>query len=146
MRNPCEESAKIGANVAAVKTPQEAGRVIREARENLGLTKRAAARAAGISESRWRQIESGVQKKNGREQSAVTKPETLLAIAKAVGIEPSELLEPHELSPLLTPLVAALDKGEVIDVSDFSENERRLIEAFLAGLRASRKVRVAGHG
>lgn len=142
MRNYCDRRTHQGANVRAMKTPQEAGQAIREARETLGMTKRAAARAAGISESRWRQIESGVQLKNGVEQPAVTKPETLLQIAKAVGLDPAELLEPNELDPLLTPLAAALDKGEVIDVSEFSERERDMIEAFLSGLKTGRSGRV----
>jgi hypothetical protein len=65
-------------------TPDE----IEAARKSLGLSKRAAAKRAGISEGRWRQITVGHMRVGGVEVPVNTKPETLEAMARAVSGEP----------------------------------------------------------
>ena len=65
-------------------TPDE----IEAARKSLRLSKRAAAKRAGISEGRWRQITVGHMRVGGVEVPVNTRPETLEAMARAVSGEP----------------------------------------------------------
>lgn len=69
------------------------GRLIEQARVAAGMTKRGAAKAAGISEGRWRQIVSGIQRAGGVDLPVTTKPETLTSMANAVGADPRRVLE-----------------------------------------------------
>lgn len=83
------------------------GRLIEEARGS--LSKRAAAQLAGISEGRWRQIVTGVQKAGGGVEIPVNpRPETLVAMAEAVGADVGRVLEAAGLrAPAPRPLPAS---------------------------------------
>lgn len=61
------------------------GAAVREAREAAGLSVRAAARAADISETRWRQIEAGYQRIGDAQVPVRPSVKTLAAMAVAVG-------------------------------------------------------------
>ncbi|PSA76033.1 helix-turn-helix domain-containing protein, partial [Corynebacterium diphtheriae] len=69
------------------------GRLLQAAREQKGLSMRAAAKIAGISETRWRQIECGWKKTNGELIETRPTPLNLVKSAKAVGAAPDALLE-----------------------------------------------------
>lgn len=69
------------------------GVILEAARERLGLTKRAAAKRADYSESRWRQIVTGVQKMGGGvEVPARPTPKTLRAMSAAVDADVNQVL------------------------------------------------------
>ncbi len=57
------------------------------ARKRLRLSKRQAARRAGISEGTWRQLERGPTMQGGMLYVNQTRPENLYAAARAVGVE-----------------------------------------------------------
>ncbi len=69
------------------------GTKLERARKARKLSKRAAAGLAGISEGLWRQLESGRRQVNRDVVVPVSpKDETLVAAARAVGLDPSKLL------------------------------------------------------
>ncbi|WP_189160747.1 helix-turn-helix domain-containing protein [Lentzea pudingi] len=66
------------------------GELMRTARTRLTLSGREAARRAGISESRWRQLEAVQQPgRDGELQPVSTTTETVLQIAAALALDPS---------------------------------------------------------
>ncbi|WP_196249236.1 helix-turn-helix domain-containing protein [Rhodococcoides fascians] len=115
---------------------------IRRARQAMSLSLRKAADRAGISDSRWRQIEKGVQRRNGVDYPAVTTAETLVSIADAVELDAKELLEiagfPPEQADVVTRTPPAA-KSNVIDLNDFPARDAEVIRAFIQGLGHSRK-------
>jgi transcriptional regulator with XRE-family HTH domain len=58
------------------------------ARKKLKLSKRQAARRAGISEGTWRQLERGPTLYGGMVHLTEARPENVYAAARAVGVEP----------------------------------------------------------
>ncbi len=75
------------------KPPQwQAGKILQSARESLSITKREAARRAGISESRWRQLESGCRYSDGKWLPASAPATTLTKAARAVELDPGPVL------------------------------------------------------
>jgi transcriptional regulator with XRE-family HTH domain len=61
------------------------------ARERMGLSKREAARRAGLSDGAWRHLEAGVKIAYGRTVLPNPRPENLVAAAKAVGLPPTKI-------------------------------------------------------
>jgi transcriptional regulator with XRE-family HTH domain len=130
---------------------QHVGERLRLAREARHLSKRKAAHLAGVSESRWRQVENGVQYKDGVPYPASTTPETLTKMARAVGEDAGQILEelgfPAEVADSV-PEVSDLEDDRVpevprppsrtISLEDFDEREEQLIRTFLLGLQAGR--------
>lgn len=53
----------------------------------LRITGREAARRSGISPTRWRQVIAGVQRSGGSEVPANPRPRTVIAMARAVGVD-----------------------------------------------------------
>jgi hypothetical protein len=65
-----------------------------------GMSKREAARRAGISEGRWRQVVTGKQKAGGGVVvPANPRRETVIAMARAVGADANEALRRAGMSP-----------------------------------------------
>lgn len=86
------------------------GTELERRRTEAGLGVREAARRAGISEGRWRQLESGVQKIGGREIPIKTRPATAAAVAKVVGWEVDDAVrtagfDPSENRPVREPVL-----------------------------------------
>lgn len=80
-----------------VVTPEraEVGRRLRTARIRAGLKVKPASRLAGVSDQLWHQAENGWKRLgSGVFTVATTKPENLAAMARAVDLDPDELLEP----------------------------------------------------
>lgn len=68
------------------------GALLRDARTARGMSIEQAARAAGYSGSRWRQIESGYATVEAGVYRAIkARPDTLATMARAVGITPDQL-------------------------------------------------------
>jgi hypothetical protein len=64
------------------------GQVVEPAREKLRISKREAARRAGISEGRWRQVVTGIQKAGGGVDIPVRpRAETVIAMLAAVELQ-----------------------------------------------------------
>lgn len=71
---------------------QDVGSRIEQARVDRGLSKRAAAKLAGISEGLWRQLEEGErQAAPGVTVPVNPRDETLVLVARAVGLDPLDI-------------------------------------------------------
>ncbi|AUI63000.1 helix-turn-helix transcriptional regulator [Amycolatopsis sp. BJA-103] len=117
----------------------EFGTLLRRARTRLKLSGREAARRAGISESRWRQLETGTQPSDSAEPAAVgTTPETVLKVAKVVGLDEREALTLAGFDPdnhIFNEEVDAVLRREMLDAYDqLSRSQQRalvdLIQSF----------------
>lgn len=74
-------------------SPKRVGAALRRAREVAGISKREAARRANVSEATWRNLETGEQPlRTGQVAPMNPRPETLVNAARAVGLEPAEVL------------------------------------------------------
>jgi transcriptional regulator with XRE-family HTH domain len=125
----------------------EAGRLLEAARVKAGLSKREAARRAGISEGRWRQVVTGLQKQAGVRIPVNPRPATLSAMARAVGADVARVLEAGGFSQEAAEssglswkeligwsgyvAASADDAGESSEVGGLSDDEiaRRILEA-----------------
>jgi hypothetical protein len=92
------------------------GDYLREQRGKMAI--REAARRADISESRWRQVEAGVQKMAGGIEVPVhPRPETVTAMCRAIAADPRRGLElaghnPEQYTWLLDPSTEQLGAGD----------------------------------
>lgn len=110
------------------------GLLLEEARERLSLSKREAARIAGISEGRWRQVVTGIQKAGAVNVPVNPRRNTVTAMATAVRVDQAQALKAAGLEPL--PSAAAADEPPTGDEaitrvmkSDLPEDKkRRLVE------------------
>jgi transcriptional regulator with XRE-family HTH domain len=85
----------------------ELGQVISNARVSLGLSMRGAAKLAGISEGRWRQIEAGFKSSgNGVRETIRVRPATALAVADALGLPRGDVFKAAGLAPFTPEVVA----------------------------------------
>lgn len=114
------------------------GRLLGEARLKAGLSKRAAADAAGISETWWRQIESGTVMKNGVAVPIEIPPATATRAAIAVQLDPEIIFAewPQELLPS--------DRDDVIReriiarIRAMKTDELNVLDAYVTGLTSRR--------
>lgn len=121
------------------------GAALRTAREQLGLSGREAARRAGFSESRWRQLERGTQSVNGVEQPVSTRPETVLKTADVVNLDPRGALILAGFNPddhFVTAELAAFQRRELLDLFEQLNPDRRT--AVLNLLRAFSTTSASG--
>jgi len=85
------------------------GELLEEARKTvLHLSAREAARRAGVSESRWRQVVTGVQTKAGATVPVRPTARTVVAMALAVQVDPAIALDKAGLAVSDTGLAAML--------------------------------------
>lgn len=68
------------------------GALLQSGRQKAGLSVRRAAKAAGISEARWRQLERGYQSSGSAKIPANPKADTVVKAADAVGVDADEAL------------------------------------------------------
>ena len=73
-----------------------AAEILGAARKRLRLSKRQAARRAGISEGTWRQLERGPTLIQNTLYINQTRPENLYAAARAVGVDPKIVFDAFE--------------------------------------------------
>jgi transcriptional regulator with XRE-family HTH domain len=117
---------------------KKVGLRIKAAREGAGLSMRAAARQAGISDSRWRQIEMGYQIVQGKEKPANPSPEMLATIAATVNLGVSDLLLMAGFDESDIPDKPVNNAGSaVLDMSDLTLEQQAKVRGFVAGLRAA---------
>jgi len=94
------------------------GRLLADARNALGWSKRQAAREAGFSEAMWRQLEEGERQVTQDVKVPVNpRDDTLLAAARAVGLEPAVVFAAAGRPYNAPPDLAAMDASGV----DFEE-------------------------
>lgn len=78
--------------MASIEPPPEAHLIARRRTELVPhLSQREAANRAGISPTRWRQLESGVIRVKGRDYRETAPAEALARMAQVVGASPAEL-------------------------------------------------------
>ena len=89
------------------------GLLLQRARDRRHLSQRAAARKAGMSDGRWRHIESGYQTVSAGVHAAVRAPAgTLARMAASLGVTAAELIDAgredaaKELATVASPAVA----------------------------------------
>lgn len=110
-----EWTSQTFAEMMSVMTTEElspAGQLLEAARGS--MSKREAARRASISEGRWRQIVTGVQRMGkGNVIPTTTKPETLIAMARAVRADVHAVLTAAGFEPPPQAAVGGADEDEV---------------------------------
>jgi hypothetical protein len=107
-------------------SPLPEGDLIRIAQKEAGLSARQAAVLADISESRWRQIVSGVQRVSGGDARVRGPAETVARMARAVRLTPERLAK-------VRPDAAQALK-ELNDRPDAVPTNRTELKKFLAEL------------
>lgn len=130
------------------------GHLLEQGRARLQLTGREAARRAGISEARWRQVVTGVQSKAGGTVPVNPRPRTVVAMALAVDVDPADALAAaryeHD-APGVARLVAdvlhgnsaspsTLSSGSEPESFDLLTETRRIRD--LPGLSSEAKLRL----
>lgn len=121
-------------------TPPE-GKLIRSALAAQGISQREAARRAGISETRWRQIVSGYQAVGGEKATFRSPDDTLARMAFVVAVSPDALQGAGrpEAAKALRELVAEqeAEAGPLPPSSRVRVDERwHVLEAVLRAARA----------
>lgn len=112
-------------------------RLIKERRERLGWSQRAAAALAGISPSRYRQLENGGREMRGTWIAEDAPDKTLAHMALAVRLEPPDIEPFNPMAGLmLTDLIAERNAGSQQDADDAA----RMVDA-LAGRKLSARAR-----
>lgn len=116
-------------------TAAQVAAIVTKARKAKGLSRRAAAKLAGISASTWDNIERSyyVSSRTGETTPTTPTAENLIKIAEPLGINPENLLNiagyPPEAASIALP---APPTTEVIDISDMEPDEQTEMRDFLA--------------
>ncbi len=109
------------------------GALLEQAREARGLSKREAARRAGISDGRWRQVVSGEQKSGELTIPVNPRASTVISMARAVGVDEGEALRAAGL-----PEARTEEPRRVIMTE--SSVELDLVERLIAEIYANRSM------
>ncbi|QCQ89973.1 helix-turn-helix domain-containing protein [Rhodococcus sp. SGAir0479] len=123
-------------NRQSAPVPREVSEAIRHARQAKGLSRDAAARAAGVSVSLWAQVELGTQYKGENKVDARTTARTLQAMAEAVGVDPGPLLRKTGLNQPPNGTRSTSRPQPLLDLTGLSDEDLGRVAAFVAGLRA----------
>jgi len=123
------------------------GDYLREQRGRMSI--REAARRADISESRWRQIEAGVQKMAGGIEGPVhPRAETLAAMCRAISADPRRGLElaghnPDQYGWLLEPAMEQLDTDRTKWFASLPREDREAVLAELQRVHVDTEIKAA---
>jgi transcriptional regulator with XRE-family HTH domain len=114
-------------------------RLVEQRRGRLGMSKRAAAALAGISEARWRQLENGYREIRGVPVTEEAPDHTLARMALAVRLAPGDV-EPFSprAAQMLGDLIA---EREAVGQQD-ADDAARMVDA-LDGHRLTGRQRAA---
>lgn len=117
------------------------GQRIRQAREELGISAREAARRAGIGDGTWRYMEIGYETKRGQRFPVKPTPVTLAKIARAVEIEPRELfvLAGIRDSESVDSRGSTKSATRELDLSGLDDEDLDQLETLILGLRARKR-------
>lgn len=86
----CWTSQDFAGRLANMSELTPLGALLEQARAQVGISKREAARRAGVSEGRWRQVTTGVQKLGSTTVPVNPRLATVLTMARAVGVDELE--------------------------------------------------------
>lgn len=112
------------------------GTYLVEARERINMSRREAARRAGISESRYRQVELGYQQVSPDIRVPVSpKAETVVSMAQAVEADPAEALRLNGMDPATYSRLLVPAADQVPDYEWFARLDREGREKVLADLQ-----------
>jgi transcriptional regulator with XRE-family HTH domain len=112
------------------------GRRLYQGRKSRQISKREAARRAGISEALWRLLEDGGREVNGRLVLPNPRPENLLAAALAVGQEPEIIFEEANLELPSSFVREMHDDRLAHKITHLSERDRMLVERLVDSMLA----------
>jgi transcriptional regulator with XRE-family HTH domain len=116
--------------------PEELGAEIKAAREQAGISGRAAAEAAGIHESRLRQIEKGFESRGDFQIPVKTTPKTLRGLLHVLGEHAGPLLR-EAVGPVVTPPVDPHPVGLGLDAEadGLTEDQVDAVRAVIRGMK-----------
>ena len=112
--------------------------LIGQRRERLGMSKRAAAALASISEARWRQLENGYREIRGVPVTEEAPDPTLARMALAVRLTPHDV-EPF--SPRAALMLADLITERETAGQQDADDAARMVEAVAVNRRLSSRER-----
>lgn len=124
------------------------GAFLRDQRARMSI--REAARRADISESRWRQVEAGVQKMGGGiEVPVYPRPETVAAMCRAVAADVKRGLElaghdPAQYEWLVTPAESVPDGATLDWFTGLPRDEREAVLAEMQRAHVDTELRQRG--
>ncbi|WP_158608009.1 helix-turn-helix domain-containing protein [Nocardia panacis] len=113
----------------------EFGRLVQEARERARLSKREAAKRAGISEARWRQLELGYETVRGQTLPVRTTPETVSGIAETTGADRRQLLAAAGFDPAVADVPVGL-MPQTIYVGGLAADDIEKVRSYVAFLKS----------
>jgi hypothetical protein len=142
---PLLDFATIRSNARAVSELTPLGEYLEAARG--GLSKREAARRAGVSEGRWRQVVTGRHTSGGVQIPVNPKPETVIKMAQGVGADPRRALDLAGLDSTLlsedqepgAPVGEGIDPAAMADLQRLSPDEVEKVRAYARGLLDARR-------
>lgn len=113
--------------------------LIAQRRDRLGMSKRAAAALAGISEARWRQLENGYREIRGIPVTEEAPNPTLARMALAVRLAPADI-EPYSAhaAQMLRDLLAEREAAGRRDADDAA----RMLDALDGSLTSRQRMAV----
>lgn len=112
------------------------GRLLYQGRKSRQISKREAARRAGISEALWRLLENGGRDVNARWVIPNPRPENLLAATLAVGMEPRIIFEEADLELPSSFIREMHDDRLAHKITHLSERDRTLVERLVDSMLA----------
>lgn len=110
------------------------GSYLRTGRERTRLSKRAAARRAGISEGLWRHLEAGEKKLNGVTVLPNPRSENLVAAAQAVGVDPKAIFRAIGRTAGPIPEFEPADNSLQSRIDRLSYRDRQLVEQLIESM------------
>lgn len=110
--------------MSSAELPAAVGNALRAARTGRRpiLSGRKAAARAGMSETRWRQIEQGYELRAGVKVPVSTTADTLCRMAAAVGLDAAKIVALAGMDPRVASFIADIsdpDKGELLIVEGY---------------------------
>jgi transcriptional regulator with XRE-family HTH domain len=113
----------------------EVGQRLQQARESRGLSKRSAAHLAGISEARWRHIESGIERRRGVDYPARPSALILARIARAVGEDAQDVLRQAGFDAEVDVVSVPDAEVALVDISGLDFDSRAKVLGYIDALK-----------
>jgi transcriptional regulator with XRE-family HTH domain len=123
----------------ALEHQRKVGLRIKAAREGKGLSMNKAAQAAGISPSRWRQIELGYHLVQSKQKPANPSPEMLVAMARTVDLDTANLLKMAGFDPNMVEDDEVPESPIMLDLSGLTPENQARVRGFAEGLKAAQQ-------
>jgi transcriptional regulator with XRE-family HTH domain len=112
-------------------------RLIAQRRDRLGMSKRAAASLAGLSESRWRQLEDGGREVGGTWITEQATDKALARMAHAVRLKPDDVKSFSVRAALL--LADLIEEYEAVGRQD-AEDAARMVDVLGSAMTGRKRA------